>query len=95
MPRNFNHCPQEQKKSRNCWLGVGQLFHKCNPHLSIRKPENTNLAIDTGFNNNVTHIQNNDNNLLVTFKFKGKQIYNLDETGMTTVPSKLSYIQDT
>jgi hypothetical protein len=45
----------------------------------------------TGFNNNVTHIQNNDNNLLVTFKFNGKQIYNLDETGMTTVPSKLSY----
>jgi hypothetical protein len=49
------------------------------------------VAMATGFNKNVTHIQNNNNNLLVTYKFNGKQIYNLDETGMTTVPSKLSY----
>jgi hypothetical protein len=44
-----------------------------------------------GFNKNVTHFQNNNNNLPVTFKFNDKQSYNLDQTGMTTVPSKLSY----
>jgi hypothetical protein len=70
---------------------VGQRFHKYNPHISIRKPENTSLAMATGFNKKVKNIQNNNNNLLVTFKFNGKQIYNLDETGMTTIPSKLSY----
>jgi len=31
--------------------------------------------------------------LLVTFEFNSKQIYNLEETGMTTVPSKLSHNQ--
>jgi hypothetical protein len=52
------------------------------------------MAMAKGFNKNVTHIQNNDNHLLVTFKFNGKQIYNLDETGYDN-RSQQAFIQQT
>jgi hypothetical protein len=55
---------------------------KHQPYLSLR---DTTLARATSFNEkNVTH-QNNNMELLVKFKFTGKQIYSLDETGVTTV----------
>jgi hypothetical protein len=83
--KKFHHCLQKWHE------GIASLqWAKClmkhHPHLSLRKPENTSLARATSFNQkNITHFQNNYKELLVKFQFTAMQIYNLDETDVTTV----------
>lgn len=55
-------------------------------YLSLRKPESTSLFRSTGFNRaRVTEFFNNYKAVLQRYNFRGDSIYNLDETGISTV----------
>lgn len=61
-------------------------FMSRNKDLSLRKPESTSLLRGTGFNKSrVDEFFENYSQVLEKYKFKAEQIYNLDETGITTV----------
>ncbi|XP_060878158.1 uncharacterized protein LOC132950650 [Metopolophium dirhodum] len=67
-------------------------FLKRNNTLSIRKPEATSLARAMNFNPvNVKKCMDKYDSVLMKYKFEAHQIYNLDETGITTVqnPGKI------
>lgn len=56
------------------------------PTLSLRRPESTSLLRSTGFNKDrVDEFFENYCSLLEKYSFKAEQIYNLDESGITTV----------
>lgn len=58
------------------------------PKLSIRKPEATSLGRIAGFNkNSVALFFEHLNEVLVKHKFEPHRIYNVDETGISTVPT--------
>lgn len=61
-------------------------FMRRNQTLSLRKPENTSLARSTGFNKAaVNEFYANLKSLMDKFKFNPDNIYNLDESGISTV----------
>lgn len=65
------------------WLYGFMARHK---DLSLRKPESTSLLRSVGFNKErVNEFFANYCSVLEKYKFKGEQIFNLDETGITTV----------
>lgn len=65
------------------WL---QCFMKRHANLSLRKPENTSLARVTGFNlKAVTEFQENLLRAYNKCNFGPNRIFNLDETGISTV----------
>lgn len=78
-PKNWN----THKKAGVDWL---YGFMRRNRTLSLRKPESTSLARGLGFNRNkVNEFFNNYKNVLEKYKFTPERIFNLDETGVTTV----------
>lgn len=59
---------------------------KRNPMLSIRTPEPTSLSRMTSFNrHNVSEFFNNLGKLYEKYKFGSQDVWNIDETGVTTV----------
>lgn len=61
-------------------------FMKRNPSLTLRKPERTSLARLKGFSKKaVDEFYANLKKLYQTYSFQSNDIYNLDETGITTV----------
>lgn len=87
LPHNFNRGKQMAGK---CWL---YSFLKRNPELKLRLPEATSRARAMGFNRSVV---NNFFDLLerlfAKYQFSPDRIYNVDETGVTTVPKKQSKV---
>lgn len=73
----------ENRKAGPDWL-TG--FLKRNPQLSIRAPESTSASRATSFNkHNVSDFFTKLSTVLDKYKFPPSRIYNLDETGVTTV----------
>ncbi|XP_069685007.1 uncharacterized protein [Periplaneta americana] len=73
----------ETKMATEDWV---LSFLKRHPKLSLRTPEATSLARATSFNaHNVGLFYNNLDQLFQRHQFEGHQIWNLDETGVTTV----------
>ena len=65
------------------WLTA---FLKRHPSLSIRSPQATSLSRATSFNQkNVESFFNNLEDVVERFAFTAKNIWNADETGITTV----------
>ncbi|KAJ8928619.1 hypothetical protein NQ314_018788 [Rhamnusium bicolor] len=61
-------------------------FMRRHTTLSLRKPENTSIARIAGFNKeSVEEFYSNLEQVLRKYKFSPRRIFNLDETGVTTV----------
>lgn len=82
---NINHPPSwsKTKMAGEDWFSS---FMKRHPRLSIRTPEATSLARASSFNkDNVEKFYVNLDTVLQRLKIGPEDIYNMDETGITTV----------
>jgi len=79
-----NKFNEEKKMAGKDWL---QAFLKRHPELSIRKPEATSIARISGFNKDAVQLFfSNLNEVYQKYSFQPDRIYNVDETGISTVP---------
>ncbi|XP_045768126.1 uncharacterized protein LOC123869306 isoform X1 [Maniola jurtina] len=84
LEHRFN---KEKKMAGTEWL---RLFLKRHPDLSLRAPTSTSVARAIGFNKpQCNRYFENLAKLLDTYKFPPHAIYNMDETGVSTVPNKV------
>ncbi|KAK2578344.1 hypothetical protein KPH14_005571 [Odynerus spinipes] len=73
----------ENKMAGEEWF---RSFMKRNPELSVRASQATSLSRATSFNKtNVTAFYDNLQTVMDRHKFESQDIYNVDETGVTTV----------
>ncbi|XP_034839890.2 uncharacterized protein [Maniola hyperantus] len=90
LQHNFCH---ETKMAGRIWL---ENFLKRNPDLSLRKPEPTSAARASGFNQvQVKRFFDLLTDLITKHKLTPDRIFNVDETGMTTVPKSMPRILGT
>lgn len=83
---NKKTIPESWERNKSAGLEWCSAFRKRHPELSLRSPEPTSLSRATSFNkHNVTLFFNNLRAVLDKYKFTANQIYNCDETGVTTV----------
>lgn len=86
LPHRFN---REKKIAGKKWY---YKFMKDNPCLSLRIPEATSIARAKAFNKECVYkFFDKYESILDEYKFTANQIYNVDETGLSTVhkPSKI------
>ncbi|XP_011860377.1 PREDICTED: tigger transposable element-derived protein 6-like, partial [Vollenhovia emeryi] len=86
LPHRFN---KEKKIAGKKWY---YRFMKEHPTLSLRVPEPTSMARSKGFNKErVNEFFDKYEEILDRYKFAAHQIYNMDETALSTVhkPSKV------
>lgn len=80
LSHNFN---RETKMAGKDWI---KSFLKRNPRISVRKPEAISIQRITGFNKTeVSKFFNNLEEVMTKTSFPPQDIYNIDETGITTV----------
>ncbi|XP_063895946.1 uncharacterized protein LOC135118305 [Helicoverpa armigera] len=83
LDHRFN---KEKKTASKKWVENFARRHQ----LSLRQPEKTSLARAAGFNRvQVQRFYDNLREVITKYGFVGRQIYNMDETGLQTVPNKL------
>lgn len=83
LQHNFNTM---KKMAGKCWL---YSFLKRNPQLRLRSPEPTSLARAIGFNRTaVKMFFDLLTGLYEQHSFTADRVYNVDETGIKTVPNK-------
>ncbi|XP_076395897.1 uncharacterized protein LOC105663718 [Megachile rotundata] len=86
LPHRFN---REKKIAGKKWY---YKFMKDNPCLSLRTPEATSMARAKAFNKELVYkFFDKYQSILDEYSFPANQIYNVDETGLSTVhkPSKI------
>lgn len=84
---NFN---REKRLAGKDWM---YGFLKRNPEISLRQPEGTSLNRLAAFNREETDkFYSNLKKLMETYHFQQTRIFNVDETGITTVQKKCSKI---
>lgn len=83
IPHRFN---RETKTAGKEWL---RSFLKRHPDLSIRQPTSTSIARAAGFNRpQCERFYINMSAVLDKYNFPPHRIYNMDETGISTVPNR-------
>jgi hypothetical protein len=86
--RNSLKIPDTWKIKKMAGKDWFSAFLRRNPNLSIRKPEATSLARMTAFNRTtVSEFFDKLEAVRRRTEYQSCQIFNLDETGVTTVPS--------
>ncbi|GLV33551.1 hypothetical protein CBL_21471, partial [Carabus blaptoides fortunei] len=79
-------CATKWGNSKTAGIDWLQGFMKRNPLLSLRKPENTSLSRASSFTkHNIQEFFQNYERALQSKEFSPDRIYNLDETGVSTV----------
>ncbi|XP_030749224.1 uncharacterized protein LOC115877205 [Sitophilus oryzae] len=92
---NRLHCPLKWNDAElvsEDWLTA---FFRRNPRLTLRTPQTTSLARAMNFNReNVSNFFNKLETVLERYRFEPQNIYNIDETGVSTVqkPSKVKAV---
>ena len=86
----YNYAAQAGLAMPSSWVNAKQAgadwfsaFLKRHPELALRTPENTSLSRSTSFNRH--NLNNKYSSLLERYCFTPEKIWNLDETGCTTV----------
>lgn len=80
IKHNFNEATKLAGKD---WA---QGFMRRNPQLSLRKPEATSINRILSFNKNeISHFYDNLKSVMDKYNFPPSRIFNVDETGITTV----------
>lgn len=87
LDNNFN---KDKKRAGKCWY---YSFLKRNPEISLRTPEATSLARAIGFNKvSVAKFFELLRQEYEKYNFGADRIWNVDETGVSTVPKKKSKV---
>ena len=86
FPHSHPGCTKPWEINKCAGVDWFRAFLKRNPELAIRKPEATSIGLMSAFNkHNVDLFCNNLHSVLTKYNFSPNDIWNVDETGITTV----------